>query len=298
MSRLFCFGLGYTALSLARALAADGWSIAGTAREEADCAALAAEGYDMHVFRRDRPLGAAALAGATHVLLSIPPDDDGDPALLRHGAALAAMPEVCWAGYLSTTAVYGDRGGAWVDEATPPAPANERGRRRLAAETGWRDLARERGLNLHLFRLSGIYGPGRSALDAVRAGRALRIARPGHVFSRIHVADLAAVLRAAMARADPGALYAVADDEPAAQADVIAEACRLLGRAVPPAVPLDEAPLSPLARSFYDDNKRVSNRRLKEELGVRLLYPSYREGLRACLAAERAVNAPPPVPRS
>jgi nucleoside-diphosphate-sugar epimerase len=293
MSRLFCFGLGYSAGFLARALAAEGWSIAGTTREAETAAALAAGGYDMEVFSRARPLGdaPAALAGATHLLLSVPPDETGDPVLELCGAAIAAQPTLRWVGYLSTTGVYGDQGGGWVDEATPPAPAGERGRRRLAAEQGWLALQRQSGLAVHIFRLAGIYGPGRSALDTVRQGRVLRIDKPGHVFSRIHVADLVAVLRAAMARPDAGALYTVCDDEPAAQADVIAYACTLLGRAPPPAVALDAAPLSPMARSFYDDNKRVSNRRIKAELGVSLRFPSYREGLAAILAAEGGVSA-------
>jgi len=283
MSRLFCFGLGYSAAALAATLA--GWCVAGTARADEDCASLAALGYDMHLFRRDEPLDPSALAGSTHVLVSVPPDEAGDPVLDRHGADLAALPELRWLGYLSTTGIYGDRRGALVDETTPPAPANDRARRRLAAETGWQTLARRSSLPLHIFRLAGIYGPGRSALDAVRDGRAVRIDLPGHVFSRIHVADLAAVLAASMARPRPGAIYTVADDEPAPHADVIAHACRLLGRAVPRAVPLAEAQLSPMARSFYDDNKRVSNRRIKDELGVRLRYPTYREGLAAILAA-------------
>ncbi|HUK58325.1 MAG TPA: SDR family oxidoreductase [Stellaceae bacterium] len=285
MSRLFCFGLGYSAEALARSLMPRGWEIAGTAREEAQCAALAASGFDMHLFQRDRPLDKASLAGASHVLVSVPPDEAGDPVLETHGDDLAALPELQWLGYLSTTGVYGDRAGATVDETTPPAPANERGRRRLAAETAWRALARRASLPLHIFRLAGIYGPGRNVLDAVREGRARRIEIPGHVFSRIHVADLAEVLRASIARPDPGALYNVADDEPAAQADVVAYACRLLRCAVPRAVPLAEAGLSPLAQSFYDDNKRVANRRIKDELGVRLRYPTYREGLAAILAA-------------
>ena len=251
MSRLFCFGLGYSAGFLARALAAEGWQIAGTSREPETAAALAAQGFDMHVFSRANPLAdaAAALAGTTHLLLSVPPDETGDPVLDLCGAAIAALATLRWAGYLSTTGVYGDRGGAWVDETTPPSPAGERGRRRLAAEAGWLDLCR-RGLPMHIFRLAGIYGPGRSALDAVRQGRAQRIDKPGHVFSRIHVADLVAVLRASMARPRAGALYNVCDDEPAAQADVIAHACALLGRAAPPLIPFDAADLSPMARSF------------------------------------------------
>jgi nucleoside-diphosphate-sugar epimerase len=288
MSRLFCFGLGYSAAALARTLAPQGWRIAGTARADADCAALAAAGFDMHLFRRDRPLDRAALAGATHVLVSVPPDEAGDPVIETHGRDLAALPELRWLAYLSTTAVYGDRRGATVDEDTPPAPANERGRRRLGAEAAWRELAQRASLPLHVFRLAGIYGPGRSALDTVRQGRARRIDLPDHVFSRIHVADLAEVLRASIARPRSGALYNVADDEPAPQADVLAYACELLGAPVPPAIPLAAAGLSEMALSFYDDNKRVANRRIKDELGVRLRYPSYREGLAAILSAPSA----------
>ncbi|HZT52671.1 MAG TPA: SDR family oxidoreductase [Stellaceae bacterium] len=277
MSRLFCFGLGYSAGFLARALAAEGWSVSGTTRDPA--AAKEVPGADLHLFTRERPLPdpAAALAGTTHLLLSVPPDAAGDPVLDCHGAVLARLPELRWAGYLSTTGVYGDHGGAWVDEDTPPAPAGERGARRLAAERGWLAL----GLPLHVFRLAGIYGPGRSPLDAVRQGRAQRIDRPGQVFSRIHVADLVAVLRASMARPRPGAIYNVCDDEPAPPGDVVAFACALLGLVPPAPVPFAEAALSPLARSFYADNKRVANRRIKQELGVRLLYPTYREGLAA-----------------
>jgi len=282
MSGLFCFGLGYSAGLLAQALAAEGWAIAGTAREEPSCAALAAHGYDMRVFSRDRPLGdpAATFAGTTHLLLSIPPDGDGDPALALHGAWLARLPDLRWAGYLSTTAVYGDRAGAWVDETTPPQPAGDRGRRRLAAEAGWLGLHNS-GFPIHVFRLAGIYGPGRDPLDSVRQGRAHRVDKPGHVFSRIHVADLVTVLRASIARPRPGAIYNVCDDEPAPSGDVVAYACALLGQAPPPAVSFAAAALSPAARSFYDDNKRVANDLIKRELGVRLAYPSYREGLRA-----------------
>ncbi len=209
----------------------------------------------------------------------MPPDETGDPVLDRHGADLAALPALRWAGYLSTTGVYGDRAGSWVDEDTVAQPAGERGRRRLAAEQGWSALFRERGLPLHVFRLAGIYGPGRSALDAVRAGRAMRLDRPGQVFSRIHVADLVTTLRRSMARPAPGAVYNICDDEPAPSGDVIAFACALLGVTPPEPVLFDAAGLSPMARSFYDDNKRVANRRIKDALGVRLAFPTYREGL-------------------
>jgi nucleoside-diphosphate-sugar epimerase len=279
MSRLFCFGLGYSAGYLARDLAAEGWTIAGTSRDPAGGAAL---------FTRDRPLAdpARTLSGATHVLQSVPPDEIGDPVLDCHGAAVAAIAGLRWVGYLSTTGVYGDCGGAWVDEATEPRPAGGRGRRRLQAEEGWLALHRSAHLPLHIFRLAGIYGPGRSPLDAVRAGTARRIDKPGHVFSRIHVDDLVTVLRASMARPDPGAIYNLCDDAPAASGEVISHAADLLGVAPPPIVEFAAATLSPMARSFYDDNKRVCNRRIKTALGVTLRYPSYREGLAAILAQE------------
>ena len=278
---LFCFGLGYSAGFLARDLAAEGWRIAGTSRD----GAAGAGGFPVRRFTRGAPLAdpAAALSGTTHLLVSVPPDEEGDSVLDEHGPDIAALPGLAWVGYLSTTGVYGDRGGGWVDETSALIPTGERGRRRVAAEAGWLALHRRAGLPVHVFRLAGIYGPGRSALDTVRDGRARRIDKPGQVFSRIHVADLVAVLRASMARPDPGAVYNVADDDPAPPEAVIAEACRLLGAPLPPLVPFADAGLTPMARSFYDDNKRVSNRRIKEALGVRLLYPGYRDGLAALL---------------
>lgn len=281
VGRLFCFGLGYSAGFLARALAAEGWSVAGTSR----AGGAGASGIPLRRFTRGAPLAdlAGALAGTSHLLISVPPDEEGDPVLAEHGRHLAALPGLAWVGYLSTTGVYGDRGGAWVDETASLAPSGERGARRVAAEQGWLALFRAHGMPVHVFRLAGIYGPGRSALDTVRAGRAQRIDKPGQVFSRIHVADLVQVLRASMARPAPGAIYNVCDDDPAPPEAVIAYACHLLGVAPPPLVPFAQAELSPMAQSFYADNKRVSNRRIKHELGVRLLYPSYREGLAALL---------------
>lgn len=281
--RLFCFGLGYSAGFLARDLIAAGWSVAGTTRDGARGGAPAA--IAIHPFTRDMPLADAPsrLAGTTHLLLSIPPDAAGDPVAATHGGDIAALPTLRWVGYLSATSVYGDRAGGWVDEDSPLDPSSERGRRRVIAEDAWRDLHRRFGVPVHIFRLAGIYGPRRSAFDAVRQGRAQRIDKPGHVFSRIHVADIVAALRASMARPDPGAIYNLADDEPAPPEAVVANASALLGLPAPPLVPLAAAALSPTARSFYDENKRIANRRLKEALGVRLRYPSYREGLAAIL---------------
>jgi len=292
MGRLFCFGLGYSALVLARRLKARGWSVAGTCRTADKAAALAAEQIAAHLFDRGHPLDPAALAGATHLLLSIPPDADADPVL----AHLPDTPGLVWAGYLSTTGVYGDRGGAWVDEASELRPSGERGRRRVAAEAGWLRLWREQGLPVHIFRLAAIYGPGRSPFEALRQGTARRIDKPGQVFSRIHVEDLASVLEASMARPRPGAVYNVCDDLPTPPQEVVACAARLLGVPVPPLVPIADAGLSPMARSFYDDSKRVSNTLIKDELGVRLSYPDYRAGLAAILEAETHGAFPPPFP--
>lgn len=286
MPRLFCFGLGYSALALARRLRPRGFAIAGTVRNEAKAEALSAEGLEVHLFDRGRPLTdpVAALAGTTHLLSSVPPDAGGDAVIDHHGDLLRGLSGLLWAGYLSTTGVYGDRGGEWIDESASIAPTGARGQRRAAAEAAWSAL----GLPLHIFRLAGIYGPGRSAIDQLRAGRAQAVVKPGQVFSRIHVEDIAAVLDASIARPHPGAAYNVCDDEPAPPWDVIEFAADLAGLPRPPRIAFEEAEMSPMARSFWAESKRVSNRRLHEDLGVTLAYPTYREGLRALLAGEGA----------
>jgi nucleoside-diphosphate-sugar epimerase len=280
---LFCFGLGYTALVLARRLKGEGWQVGGTCREPDRAAALRTEGIEAIVADTTRPPADpdGQLADATHLLASIPPDAAGDPALRLWGPAIARHRGLAWAGYLSTTGVYGDRNGGWVDESAALAPTGERGERRVQAEAAW--LALLPGVPVHLFRLAGIYGPGRSALDTVRAGRAQRVVKPGQVFSRVHVDDIAEVLAASIARPRPGAVYNVCDDNPAPPDEVIAYACELLGVEPPPELPFEAAALSDMARSFYADNKRVSNRLIKDELGVRLRYPDYHAGLRALL---------------
>ncbi len=286
-SKLFAFGFGYSAEVLARRLGT-GWHIAGTCRTEDKRAELAARDIDAHVFDGSATLAnaSAVLAGTTHLLSSVPAEDAGDPVLARHGNDIARLKSLRWVGYLSTTGVYGDRDGGWVDEESVLRPTGERGRRRVAAEAEWLDLWRRHGVPVHVFRLAGIYGPGRSAFDSLRSGRAQRIDKPGQVFSRIHVEDIAAVLAASLARPNPGAIYNVCDDDPAPPADVIDHAARLLGMAPPPLIPFDQARLSDMARSFYADNKRVKNERIKSELGVALAYPSYREGLAAILKDE------------
>ncbi|OAB55338.1 NAD(P)-dependent oxidoreductase [Leptolyngbya valderiana BDU 20041] len=298
--RLFVFGLGYSARQLAADLSVQGWEIAGTTRSAQKASALAAsEGAEAFVFDRGTPLSdpATALAGTTHLLSSVPPDAEGDPVLDAHFddiVALAHGGELQWIGYLSTTGVYGDRAGGWVDETSALEPTGERGRRRVAAERHWLRLWQEHGLPVHLFRLAGIYGPGRSQFAALRAGRSRRIDKPGQVFSRIHVADIAQVLAASIDRPNPGAAYNVCDDEAADPAEVTAHAAELLGMDPPPLVPFATAELSEMGRSFYRDSKRVCNARIKQELGVRLLYPSYREGFPAVLAAETGTAEPAP----
>ncbi len=283
--RLFCFGLGYTGLALARALMAEGWTVAGTCRATERRDALAAEGIDAWLFDENTPLAdaQAALAGATHLLASAPPGRIGDDAAFLHGAAIAATETLEWIGYLSTTGVYGDHRGGWVDEDSPLKPSSERAERRLAAEEQWLDFWWNDGIPVQVFRLAGIYGPGRGPLAALRAGAAKRIDKPGHLFSRIHLDDIVATLRASMARPNGGRVYNVCDDAPAAQAEVVAFASELLGVAPPPLVPIEDAGLSPLGLSFYADNKRVRNHRIKEELGVVLAHPDYRSGLGALL---------------
>ena len=291
MSRLFVFGLGYTAQALARRLHGEGWEVAGTTRSPAKRARLAEQGIEAHLFERDRPLPApaAALAGTTHLLTSIAPDETGDPVLDHHQVELERCRTLVWAGYLGTTGVYGDRGGEWVDEASPVAPSMARTRRRVIAEGRW--LAS--GLPVHRFRLAGIYGPGsgRNALEAVGSGSARRVVKPGQMFGRIHVDDIVQVLCASIARPNPGAIYNVADDEPAPPQDVVTYACELLGVAPPPEVPYEEAELSPMARSFYADNRRICNVRIKHELGVVLRHPSYREGLESLLAPDSVASS-------
>lgn len=283
---LFCFGLGYSAGALAEALLRRGWRVSGTCRTMEKAARLTAQGLTPHLFDRNQPIAGLDrhLADVTHLLSSVPPDADGDPVMDLHGDVLRAQRHLAWTGYLSTTGVYGDRDGGWVDEDSALEPSGQRGARRLAAERQWLTLTPP----AHLFRLAGIYGPGSSALDTVRAGRARNIVKPGQVFSRIHVADIVQVLLASIEQPSPGRAYNLCDDEAAPPADVILYACELLGVAPPPPIAFAEAALSPMARSFYDDNKRVHNDRIKRELGVRLLYPTYRQGLAEIFAAERS----------
>ncbi|MGI8724543.1 MAG: SDR family oxidoreductase [Methyloceanibacter sp.] len=288
MNRLFSFGLGFSAEVLSARLAAQGWEIAGTSRDAANIERLTAIGYGVVRFTgafSDEL--ARALHGTTHLLHSIPPGTDGDPVLNAASEAIAALPALQWTGYLSTVGVYGDQKGAWVDEETPVAPNSERTHARVTAETAWLAFGTEIGVPVQIFRLAGIYGPGRSAFDKLKDGTARRIVKPGQVFSRIHVEDIASVLEGSIAQPHAGAIYNVADDEPAPPDEVIAHAAELLGVPPPPAVPFEEADLPPMARSFYQGTRRIGNKRIKSELGVSLRYPTYRDGLAALLDAQR-----------
>ncbi len=287
---LLVCGLGYSGGAVVRAARVAGWQVTVVTRDpaRAEARALAQGGIGVAAFAE-----AAAFASATHLLATAAPDEAGDPVLAAHERAIAAAPALRWIGYLSTTGVYGDRGGGWVDESTAPAPGQERSRRRLVAEQAWESVARRRGAALDLIRLAGIYGPGRSALDDVRAGRARRVIKPGHAFSRIHVADIADLALAAMARPNGVRVLHGADDLPAPSAEVIAEAARLLGVPPPPEVPFEEAArsMSPMALSFWAENRKVANAITKAATGWTPRCPTYREGLAAILAEERAEDA-------
>lgn len=280
MKTLLSIGHGYSAQALARVLLPQGWHIIATTRSAEKAAALRAQGVDAILW----PGGDLPLDRATHLLTSVAPDATGDPVLRAHGAQIAAAaPHLQWVGYLSTVGVYGDHQGGWVDEDTALTPATARGQARVAAEAAWQAVP---GLAPHIFRLAGIYGPGRGPFEKVRDGSARRIIKPGQVFSRIHVDDIAQVLAASIARPDPGRVYNVCDDDPAPPQDVLSHAAQLLGLPEPPAMPYDGAAMSPMARSFYAESKRVRNDRIKDELGVRLIHPDYRAGLAALLADE------------
>ena len=281
-NRLLCFGCGYTARALAARLLTENWRISGTTRSKEKADALARGSIEPMIWSNG--FDSAALDDATALLVSTPPTEHGCPALTAAGAAIAERRNtISWIGYLSTNGVYGDHDGAWVDETSELKPTTERAHRRIAAEQAWRRFGEKCSLPVVIFRLPGIYGPGRSALDTVRAGKAKRLYKEGQVFSRAHVEDIAATLYASLSDPIAGNLFNIADNEPAPPQDVIEYACVLLGVDSPPLTPIEDADITDMARSFYRDNKRVKNDRMKERLGVTLKYPTYREGLEALL---------------
>ena len=279
---LLSFGHGYSARALSRILLAQDWRVIGTTRNEDKAVGMMNDGIEPRIWPGADM--APALNGATHLLISAAPDDAGDPVLAAlHDEIAARAGQFEWVGYLSTTGVYGDHGGDWVDETTPLTPSTKRGIARVQAESAWATIP---DLPLHIFRLAGIYGPGRGPFAKVRAGTARRIIKADQVFSRTHVADIARVLAASIRNPNPGAAYNVCDNDPAAPQDVIGYAADLLGLPLPPAEDFETAEMSPMARSFYAESKKVRNDRIKNELGVELLYPDYRSGLKALLAHE------------
>ena len=284
---LVIFGLGYTGAALAEAASAAGLPVTVVTRQPSAAPrnAAAPPPGDVVLAPFDDP--GAALQSATHLVATAAPDGFGDPVLARHARAIAAAPALRWIGYMSTTGVYGDRGGGWVDETSPPAPSSERGQRRVDAEQAW--SAAHPGAAVDLLRLAGIYGPGRSVFDDLRSGRARRVEKPGHKFGRIHRDDIAGALLAAIQQDRPPGTRVLngADSEPAASADVIAYAAGLLGMPPPPLIPFEQAApaMSPMARSFWADDRKVRSDVTQATLGRRWRYPSYREGLRAILAA-------------
>ena len=271
MNHLLCFGFGFTAAHLAQILPRNEWRISGTTRKPNGLGAMAMA--DVHGFIFDQMQHIPS--SVTHILSSIPPDEKGDP-VIRKFAGQLARP-LAWTAYLSTTGVYGDRQGEMVTEESELAPTSDRARKRVLAESQWQPF------HAHIFRLPGIYGKGRSQLDALRDGTTKRIVKRGQIFSRIHVEDIAGILAASIALPNAGRIYNVADDEPCPPQDVVTYAAELLSVIPPPEVAYEQANLSPMARSFYDDSKRVSNARMKDELGYQLKYPNYRVGLRALL---------------
>ncbi|MEL6516318.1 MAG: SDR family oxidoreductase [Pseudomonadota bacterium] len=283
MTTLLSFGHGFSAKALTPLLTAKGWHVTGTTRSADKADAIRHSGATPLIWPGTDL--TPALAQATHILISAGPGPDGDPVLNAARDQIATAPNIQWLGYLSTTGVYGDHQGGWVDEATPLTPSTKRGQLRVEAEAAWQSLAADANLPLHIFRLAGIYGPGRGPFAKVRAGTARRIVKPGQVFSRIHVDDIAQVLAASIERPRPGAIYNLCDDDPAPPQDVLAHAAELLNLPLPPEVAFSEAEMTPMARSFYAESKKVRNDLIKTELGVRLKYPTYRDGLKALLAA-------------
>ncbi len=289
--RLFCFGYGYTADYLGHELQTNhnGWTIGGTTRDKERRNELLARRIRARIFDYEHPIEdpQTLFNRFSHLIISTPPNDQGDPVFNIHAEDLINLKNLKWVGYLSSTNVYGNRDGAQVDEKSEVRPTSQRGSRRALAERQWLSLYEQHGVPVHIFRLSGIYGPGRSALDSIRVGAARRIEKPGHKFNRIHVDDIIQTLYQSFKNPKPGSIYNVTDDLPAPSHETIAQACEMLNMPIPPITPIDEADMAPIALSFYNDNKYVLNNKIKDELGVNLKYSNYREGLKGCLNAEK-----------
>ncbi len=283
-NKLFCFGFGFSAQGLARSLSGLDWRVGGTCREKGKLAELAQKGWEGFLLNGDE--GNSKLPDffrdATHLLISIPPKPT-DFVLDNFYSDILKKDDWRWIGYLSTTGVYGDKGGEVVTETSDLNPTIDRAKRRLEAENRWLELFSKYELPVHIFRCVGIYGLGRNPLETVRKGLGKRIDKPGYKFSRVHVDDLASVLMASIDKPNPGSIYNVCDDQPIESRHVTEYACELLDVELPPLIPFDEANISDMAKSFYLDRKTISNQKIKEELGVKLKYPNYKVGLESLL---------------
>ncbi len=281
--QLFCFGLGFSSQALAKRLLPNGWEVSGTVRGEQDESIA----KNISVCPFDGSCSSTeiseAISRATHLLITIPPQPSGDVVLQNFAEEISRARNLQWIGYISSTGVYGDTQGKWVDESSPLLASTDRNRQRIEVESAWLKIGKDHGLPVMIFRCVGIYGPGRNLLISVRQGRARRIDKPGLVFSRIHSEDLAQILEASIKKTQPGEVYNVSDDCPSPPAEAVEYACNLLGVEPPPLIPYEKADLSPTARGFYITNKRVSNKKIKQELGVTLRYPDYRSGLNELL---------------
>ncbi len=281
--RLFCFGLGFSSQALAKRLLPYGWDVSGTVRREHD--EIKAKNISVCPFDGSHPTPeiSEAISRATHLLITIPPQPSGDVVLENFGEEISKARHLQWIGYISSTGVYGDTKGEWVDESSPLLASTDRNLRRIEVESAWLKIGQDHGLPVIIFRCVGIYGPGRNLLVSVRQGSARRIDKPGLVFSRVHSEDLVQTLETSMRKPQPGEIYNVSDDCPSHPAEAVEYACGLLGVEPPPLVSYEKADLSPIAWGFYTTNKRISNKKIKQELGVKLRYPDYRLGLRALL---------------
>jgi len=288
LMNLLCFGCGYVAQNFAKLILSKGGTVTGTTRDVANFKSLKYQGIYPLIFKVDQLLDREILKSFTHILISIPPNQNGDIVIPKQFQDFESLPNLKWLGYLSTTGVYGNHHGEWVTEVSPCTPTQARSQIRLQAEEAWWNLWKQQSIPVHIFRLSGIYGPHRNVFEQIREGTAQRIHKPGQVFSRIHVEDIAVTLFASALNPRPGEIYNLADDEPAATSDVISYACRLLGVEPPRLIPFEEGQLSPMAQGFYAENKRVSNRKIKQDLNINLLYPTYREGLKSMVDTYKA----------
>ena len=281
--RLFCFGMGFSSQALATRLVPQGWECSGTVRgvqdeiKEKNISVFPYDGFHstLDIIK--------AISRSTHLLITIPPQPSGDVVLKNFAEEISRARHLQWIGYISSTGVYGDNQGEWVDESSPLRASTDRNRQRIEVESAWLKIGSNHGLPVMIFRCVGIYGPGRNLLVSIREGRARRIDKPGLVFSRIHSEDLAQTLEASIKKPQPGEVYNVSDDFPSSPAEAVEYACSLLGVEPPPLESYEKADLSPTARGFYTNNKRVSNKKIKKELGVNLLYPDYRSGLKSLL---------------